>query len=110
WPTQRSGMSWSSVIRKPFPGCINSGAVSRSKAVFFLGHVRRVLALCAGSGGCTRGRVILSAAAQIKQQKRSIVGEHSTADDLTAFAQVASTLIPLGALWWAAAWSVGESY
>lgn len=53
---------------------------------------------------------MLSTVTQVKLQKCSLVGGYSAADDLCAFAQVASTLAPLGALWWAASWSTGESY
>ena len=52
----------------------------------------------------------MSAIAQIKLQKRSIVSGYSTADDLRALAQVVCTLVPLAALWWAVAWSAVESY
>lgn len=52
----------------------------------------------------------LSAVAQIKLQKRSIVAGYSDADDRKAFAQVIATLVPIAALWWAVPWSVGESY
>ncbi|HXJ10288.1 MAG TPA: fatty acid desaturase [Burkholderiales bacterium] len=52
----------------------------------------------------------MSAVAQVKLQKRSIAAAHSAADDRKAFAQVIATLAPIGALWWAVAWSAGESY
>jgi len=52
----------------------------------------------------------LSAVAELKQKKRRIVERYSVADDRKAFAQVVGTLVPIAALWWAAAWSAGESY
>jgi omega-6 fatty acid desaturase (delta-12 desaturase) len=52
----------------------------------------------------------LSALAEIKLRKRSIVAGYSSADDGRAFVQVLFTLVPLCALWWAAAWSANESY
>jgi omega-6 fatty acid desaturase (delta-12 desaturase) len=52
----------------------------------------------------------LSAIAEIKLRRRSIVDPHCTSSDGKAFTQVLATLAPLAALWWAAAWSAGVSY
>ena len=46
----------------------------------------------------------------IKQQRRTIVDRHIEADNVRAFAQVLATLVPLGALWYAAVLSAGVSY
>jgi len=51
----------------------------------------------------------LSAITRIKEQKRGIVGGYNSPDDLRAFVQVSTTLVPLALLWWAAAWSAGVS-
>jgi len=48
--------------------------------------------------------------AQVKQQKRGLVSQHARPDNRRAFLQVFTTLGPLAALWWAAAWSAGVSY
>lgn len=52
----------------------------------------------------------MSALAQLKLQKRTIASAYTGASDVKAFAQVLATLVPIAALWWAIAWSVGESY
>ena len=46
----------------------------------------------------------------IKQQRRTIVDRHIEADNVRAFAQVLATLVPLGALWYAAVLSADVSY
>ena len=46
----------------------------------------------------------------IKEQRRTIVDRHVEADNVRAFAQVLATLVPLGALWYAAVVSAGVSY
>jgi omega-6 fatty acid desaturase (delta-12 desaturase) len=51
----------------------------------------------------------LSAIAEIKLRRRSIVDPHCKSSDAKAFAQVLATLLPLAALWWATAWSAQVS-
>jgi len=48
--------------------------------------------------------------ARVKQQKRTLIRQHSRPDNRKGFTQVLTTLLPLSALWWAAAWSAGVSY
>src|SRR5258708_38258496 len=48
--------------------------------------------------------------ARVKQQKRALVRQHSRPDNGKGFTQVLTALLPLSALWWAAAWSAGVSY
>src|SRR2546423_4147097 len=52
----------------------------------------------------------MSSVTRIKQQKRTIVDQHIEADNVRGFAQVLTTLVPLAALWYAAALSAGVSY
>lgn len=52
----------------------------------------------------------MSSIARIKQQKRNIINQCARPDDVKGFTQVITTLTPLAALWYAAAWSVGISY
>jgi len=47
---------------------------------------------------------------RIKQQRRTIVDRHIEADNVRAFGQVLATLVPLGALWYAAVLSADVSY
>jgi omega-6 fatty acid desaturase (delta-12 desaturase) len=44
------------------------------------------------------------------KQERALILRHSRPDDRRGLAQVFATLLPLAALWWAAAWSTGVSY
>lgn len=52
----------------------------------------------------------MSSIDRIKQQKRSIVARYATPANAKGFAQAATTLVPLSALWYAAAMSAGVSY
>lgn len=47
---------------------------------------------------------------RIKQHKRSIINKHSKACNVKGFTQVITTVAPLVALWFAAAWSTDVSY
>jgi omega-6 fatty acid desaturase (delta-12 desaturase) len=47
---------------------------------------------------------------RIKEQRRTIVERHIEADNISGFAQILTTLVPLGALWHAAAPSADVSY
>lgn len=49
-------------------------------------------------------------AADFKQQKHALILQHSNPDNRKGLTQVATTLIPLAGLWWAAAWSADVSY
>jgi omega-6 fatty acid desaturase (delta-12 desaturase) len=51
----------------------------------------------------------LSVLDRIREQKRDIIRRHSRSDNLKGLGQVASTLLPLGLLWWAAVLSVPVS-
>jgi omega-6 fatty acid desaturase (delta-12 desaturase) len=51
----------------------------------------------------------LSAIAEIKLRRRSIVDQHSESSNIKAFTQVVATLAPLALLWWAVAWSADVS-
>src|SRR5260370_29827033 len=48
--------------------------------------------------------------AQVKELKRVLVRQHAKPDNRKGFTQVLTALVPLSALWWAAAWSTGVSY
>jgi omega-6 fatty acid desaturase (delta-12 desaturase) len=52
----------------------------------------------------------VSVSATLKQHKRTIIDRHARPDNLTGLAQVATTLLPLGALWAGLAASAGTSY
>jgi omega-6 fatty acid desaturase (delta-12 desaturase) len=52
----------------------------------------------------------VSATHRLKQQKRAIIERHAKADNLIAWTQVATTLGPMGLLWWAAAQLSDFSY
>lgn len=49
-------------------------------------------------------------ARQIKQRKRDIIQRHAQADDLSAWTQVVTTLVPYGLLWSAAIWMASVSW
>jgi omega-6 fatty acid desaturase (delta-12 desaturase) len=46
----------------------------------------------------------------LRERKRAIVRQHSLSNDLSGLTQVATTLIPIGLLWWAAVQSLQVSY
>jgi len=48
--------------------------------------------------------------ARIKQQKHSIINQHTKPDNRKGFAQVVTTLVPIAALWWGAVQSAEVSY
>jgi omega-6 fatty acid desaturase (delta-12 desaturase) len=52
----------------------------------------------------------VSSIQQIKQQKRAIISRYATSDNVQAWLQVLTTLVPLGLLWWAAVLSIDVSY
>jgi omega-6 fatty acid desaturase (delta-12 desaturase) len=47
---------------------------------------------------------------QIKQQKRDIIRRHARSDDLSAWTQVFTTLVPYALLWVAAIWTASVSW
>jgi acyl-lipid omega-6 desaturase (Delta-12 desaturase) len=47
---------------------------------------------------------------QLKQRKRDIIRRHAKPDDLSAWTQVFTTLVPYGLLWSAAIWSASVSW
>lgn len=51
----------------------------------------------------------MSAIANVKQQKRAMIGRYAKPEDTKGVAQVLTTLIPLALLWWAAVLSAGIS-
>jgi len=52
----------------------------------------------------------VSSISRVKQQKRSIINQHTQADNVKGFTQVLTTLAPLSALWYAVTLSAGVSY
>lgn len=52
----------------------------------------------------------MSSIDRIKEQRRTIVDGHIEADNVIGFAQILTTLLPLGALWYAAVLSADVSY
>lgn len=52
----------------------------------------------------------MSATHRLKQQKRAIIQRHAKPDNLIAWTQVATTLGPIGLLWWGAAHLASVSY
>jgi omega-6 fatty acid desaturase (delta-12 desaturase) len=52
----------------------------------------------------------MSSIAQVKQQKRTLVHQHSRPDNVKGFMQVLTTLVPFAALWYAVTPSAGVSY
>jgi acyl-lipid omega-6 desaturase (Delta-12 desaturase) len=47
---------------------------------------------------------------QIKQRKREIIERHARSDDLSAWTQVFTTILPYGLLWWLAIWTATHSW
>lgn len=52
----------------------------------------------------------VSSVTRIKQQKRTIIDQHTKPENLKGLAQVLTTFVPISALWGAAVWSADVSY
>lgn len=52
----------------------------------------------------------MSSTLDMKQRKQAIIQKHAKADDLKGWIQVATTLVPIALLWWAAVLSAGYAY